>query len=56
MQLFLADVNSDIENQIKAYKLFVEAWENGEMAKSDKNENLKCYFEFTPWRGGGMFM
>ena len=38
MQLFLADCQfPDIENQVKAYQLFVEAWENGEIAKSDKN-------------------
>ena len=30
MQLFLADCQfPDIDNQVKAYKLFVEAWENG---------------------------
>ena len=38
MQMYLADCQfSDIDNQIKAYKLFVEAWENGEMAKADKS-------------------
>ena len=37
MQLFLADCQfPDIENQVKAYQLFVEAWENGESAKADK--------------------
>ena len=45
MQLFLADCQfSDIDNQIKAYKLFVEAWENGEMAKSDKNDKFEMLF------------
>ena len=48
MQLFLADCQfPDIENQVKAYKLFVEAWENGEIAKSDKKTTLRCYLEFT---------
>jgi len=47
MQLFLADCQfPDIENQVKAYQLFVEAWENGEIAKSDKTDNLRCYLEF----------
>ena len=37
MQLFLADCQfTDIDNQINAYKAFIEAWENGEMSKSDK--------------------
>ena len=40
MQLFLADCQfPDIENQVKAYQLFVEAWENGEIAKKDKTNN-----------------
>ena len=39
MQLFLADCQfPDIDNQVKAYQLFVEAWENGEIAKSDKKD------------------
>ena len=43
MQLFLADCQfPDIENQVKAYQLFVEAWENGEMAKSDKIIQYRC--------------
>ena len=42
MQLFLADCQfPDIENQVKAYQLFVEAWENGEIAKSDKTDKNK---------------
>ena len=45
MQLFLADCQfADIENQVKAYQLFVEAWENGEMAKSDKTDNFEMLF------------
>ena len=45
MQLFLADCQfPDIENQVKAYQLFVEAWENGEMAKSDKTDNFEMLF------------
>ena len=48
MQLFLADCQfPDIDNQIKAYQLFVEAWENGEMAKSIKQTSLRCYLEYT---------
>ena len=47
MQLFLADCQfPDMDNQVKAYQLFVEAWENGEIAKSDKQINLRCYLEF----------
>ena len=45
MQLFLADCQfPDIENQVKAYQLFVEAWENGEMAKSDKTDKFEMLF------------
>ena len=45
MQLFLADCQfPDIENQVKAYQLFVEAWENGEIAKSDKTDNFEMLF------------
>ena len=45
MQLFLADCQfPDIENQVKAYQLFVEAWDNGEIAKSDKTENFEMLF------------
>ena len=45
MQLFLADCQfPDIENQVKAYQLFVEAWENGEIAKSDKTDKFEMLF------------
>jgi len=45
MQLFLADCQfPDIDNQVKAYQLFVEAWENGEMAKSDKTDKFEMLF------------
>ena len=45
MQLFLADCQfPDIENQVKAYQLFVEAWESGEMAKSDKTDKFEMLF------------
>ena len=46
MQLFLADCQfPDIENQVKAYQLFVEAWENGEIASSDKTDKFEMYLE-----------
>ena len=45
MQLFLADCQfTDIENQIKAYEAFILAWENGEMAKSDKKDGFEMLF------------
>jgi len=45
MQLFLADCQfPDTENQVKAYHLFVEAWDNGEIAKSDKTDNFEMLF------------
>ena len=45
MQLFLADCQfPDIENQVKAYHLFVEAWESGEIAKSDKTDKFDMLF------------
>tara|TARA_B100000900_G_C20516184_1_gene690171 strand:- start:893 stop:1213 length:321 start_codon:yes stop_codon:yes gene_type:complete len=45
MQLFLADCQfSDIESQIEGYKAFVEAWENGDIAKSDKNDEFEMLF------------
>jgi len=45
MQLFLADCQfSDIENQVNAYKSFVESWENGEIAISDKTETFEMLF------------
>ena len=47
MQLFLADCQfPDIDNQIKAYKLFVESWENGEISKSDKTDKFEMLLEF----------
>ena len=48
MQLFLADCQfPDIENQVKAYQLFVEAWDNGEIAKSDKTDKFEMLFIIT---------
>ena len=48
MQLFLADCQfPDIENQVKAYQLFVEAWENGEIAKSDKTDKFEICLLYT---------
>ena len=45
--MYLADCQfPDIDNQVNAYKLFVEAWENGEMAKDDKTENFECSLEY----------
>ena len=45
MQMYLADCQfPDIDNQVKAYKLFVEAWENGEMAKADKTDKFEMLF------------
>ena len=45
MQLFLADCQfPDIENQVKAYQLFEEAWENGDIAKSDKTDKFEMLF------------
>ena len=45
MQLFLVDCQfTDIDNQINAYKAFIEAWENGEMSKSDKTDNFEMLF------------
>ena len=45
MQLFLADCQfTDIDNQINAYKAFIEAWESGEMSKSDKTDNFEMLF------------
>ena len=45
MQLYLADCQfTDIDNQIKAYEAFIEAWENGDMARSDNAENFEMLF------------
>ena len=45
MQLILADCQfPDIDNQVKAYQLFVEAWEKGDIAKSDKTDNFEMLF------------
>ena len=45
MQLFLADCQfQDIENQINAYKLFVEKWETREMAKLDKTDKFEMLY------------
>ena len=42
MQMYLADCQfPDIDNQVKAYKLFIEAWESGEMAKSDNTDKFE---------------
>ena len=45
MQLFLADCQfTDIDNQVKAYQAFIQSWENGEIAKSDKNDKFEMLF------------
>ena len=45
MQLFLADCQfPDIDNQVKGYQAFIQAWESGEIAKSDKNERFEMLF------------
>ena len=44
MQLFLADCQFQISKISKAYQLFVEAWENGEIAKSDKTDKFEMLF------------
>ncbi len=45
MQLYLVDCEfTDIENQIKGYKAFVEAWESGEIAKADNTDNFEMLF------------
>ena len=42
MQLYLVDCQfTDIDNQIAAYKQFVEFWENGEMSKQDKFDGFE---------------
>ena len=43
--MYLADCQfPDIDNQVNAYKLFVEAWENGEIAKADKTDKFEMLF------------
>tara|TARA_Y100001968_G_scaffold151403_1_gene138558 strand:- start:76 stop:393 length:318 start_codon:yes stop_codon:yes gene_type:complete len=45
MQLYLVDCQfPSFENQISAYKQFVEYWENGEMAKQDNFEGFEMLF------------
>ena len=45
MQLFLADCQfTDIDNQLKGYQAFIQAWESGEIAISDKNEKFEMLF------------
>ncbi|WP_269622665.1 DUF3303 domain-containing protein [Prochlorococcus marinus] len=45
MQLYLVDAQfPNIENQIAAYKQFVDVWESGEMAKQDKFEGFEMLF------------
>ena len=45
MQLFLVDCQfPDIENQVAAYKQFVEFWENGEMSKQDNFDGFEMLF------------
>ena len=45
MQLYLVDCQfPNIENQVSAYKQFIEFWENGEMAKQDKFEGFEMLF------------
>ena len=45
MQLYLVDCQfPDVDNQIAAYKQFVELWDNGEMSKQDKFEGYETLF------------
>ena len=45
MQLYLVDCQfTDTENQIAAYKQFVEFWESGEMSKQDKFDGFEMLF------------
>ena len=45
MQLYLVDCQfTNIENQIAAYKQFVQLWENGEMTKQDKFDGFELLF------------
>tara|TARA_Y100001968_G_C19350152_1_gene714210 strand:+ start:889 stop:1206 length:318 start_codon:yes stop_codon:yes gene_type:complete len=45
MQLYLVDCQfTDIQDQISAYKQFVEVWENGEMAKQDNFDGFEMLF------------
>ncbi len=45
MQLFLVDaVFPNIDNQIAAYKQFIELWESGEMANQDKFDGFEMLF------------
>ena len=45
MQLYLVDCQfTDTDNQIAAYKQFVEFWENGEMSKQDKFDGFEMLF------------
>ena len=45
MQLYLVDCQfTSTDNQIAAYKQFVEFWENGEMSKQDKFDGFEMLF------------
>ena len=45
MQLYLVDAQfPNIENQVAAYKQFVDLWESGEMAKQDKFDGFEMLF------------
>ena len=45
MQLYLVDCQfTDIENQIAAYKQFVELWDSGDMASQDKFDGFEMLF------------
>ncbi len=43
--MFLVDCQfSDIDDQLSAYKKFVETWENGEIAKADNLDGFSMLF------------
>ena len=45
MQLYLVDCQfPNIENQVSAYKQFVQLWDSGEMSKQDKFDGFEMLF------------
>ncbi len=45
MQLYLVDAQfPDIENQVAAYRQFIDLWESGEMAKQDHFDGFEMLF------------
>ena len=45
MQLYLVDCQfTNIENQVSAYKQFIELWESGAMVKEDKFDGFETLF------------